>query len=191
MRAAFVALGLTLAVAVSSADAGQPGRNGVIAYMSVRGPTEYSLWTIRSDGSSSRRLTGPPALRADDVTFSRDGRLMAFSFVGDLWLASADGARPRLLVRGRPEVALLSPAFSPDGTTIAYTSGDIHLIGTDGKNRTRLVALPGFQTDPTWSPDGRRIAFTDRVSIRVFDRVTRSTRRIAAGSTPPGRPAAA
>lgn len=67
----------------------------------------------------------------------------------------------------------LSPAWSPDGRRIAFTSrrdnnkGDIYVMDADGSNVVRLTDTAGAHT-PCWSPDGRRIAFNSR-DIFVID----------------------
>ena len=59
-----------------------------------------------------------------------------------------------------------TPAWSPDGTLIAFTSDrdetfnfDIYLMDADGGNVTRLTNHDAEDWDPAWSPDGTRIAF--------------------------------
>jgi TolB protein len=59
----------------------------------------------------------------------------------------------------------LWPSWSPDGSQIAFSSNrdgnyEIYVIGSDGKNLTRLTNDPGVDRYPTWSPDGHTIAFT-------------------------------
>ena len=57
------------------------------------------------------------------------------------------------------------PAWSPDGSKIAFTSerdnGDreIYVMNADGSGQFRLTASPGFDENPSWSPNGKRIAF--------------------------------
>lgn len=64
-----------------------------------------------------------------------------------------------------------APAFSPDGSRMAYDSGSFAPTGTrlvvanvDGTGRTTLPLLTESDTDPAWSPDGSRLVFTGRTS---------------------------
>ena len=58
------------------------------------------------------------------------------------------------------------PAWSPDGTQIAFTSNrpaanlDIYVMNADGTGQTRLTNNAARRPDPAWSPDGTKIAFT-------------------------------
>ena len=57
-----------------------------------------------------------------------------------------------------------APAWSPDGTEIAFASGgaryeQIWIVGVDGTNLRRLTGPNVIDADPQWSPDGRRIVF--------------------------------
>jgi dipeptidyl aminopeptidase/acylaminoacyl peptidase len=77
-------------------------------------------------------------------------------------LSPVDGSKaadPMFYVRGASE----SPAWSPDGQTLAFVSnrGDHRFIGLYTPNKPIRFIAPSTSRDssPTWSPDGRRIAF--------------------------------
>ena len=76
---------------------------------------------------------------------------------------AADGSRQRKLSHN--PTSDYSPAWSPDGTTIAFASdrdgdpNEIYLIDADGSNQVRVTDNPGIDEYPTWSPDGAQIAF--------------------------------
>lgn len=57
-----------------------------------------------------------------------------------------------------------SPAWSPDGTRIAFTSRrdnnwDLYLLDVASGQESRLTDHPHYDGEPAWSPDGQFIAF--------------------------------
>jgi Tol biopolymer transport system component len=71
----------------------------------------------------------------------------------------------------------MNPAWSPDGTRIAfagnvgYTSLQIYIMNADGTAQTRVTTSGLADDQPTWSPDGTKIAFernTGGGGLRVF-----------------------
>jgi TolB protein len=65
------------------------------------------------------------------------------------------------------------PAWSPDGTTIAFASKrsgslDLYAMSADGSGTRRLTSTKEDEGQPTWSPDGDRIAFARGASSRIF-----------------------
>jgi len=70
------------------------------------------------------------------------------------------------------------PAWSPDGSRIAFSSGrdgnrEIYLMNADGSNSVRLTNSPGADSRPAWSPNGNQIAFvSDRDGNAEIYRMT-------------------
>ena len=60
----------------------------------------------------------------------------------------------------RPVRGIMAPVISPDGTQVAFAAlGDLWLMPIGGTAR-RLTNDRFVEMDPTWSPDGRSIAFS-------------------------------
>jgi hypothetical protein len=56
------------------------------------------------------------------------------------------------------------PAWSPDGTKIAFVSerdgnDEIYVMNADGTGQVNVTNDPAFEVEPAWSPDGTEIAF--------------------------------
>lgn len=75
------------------------------------------------------------------------------------------------------------PQWSPDGTKIAFVSDrtgkeyedshnrDVWVIPADGGELTKISDHPYDDTQPRWSPDGKRIAFTGQTERRQFPQI--------------------
>jgi TolB protein len=80
-----------------------------------------------------------------------------------LWVADADGESAQSALAS-PE-PIISPAWSPDGTQLAYVSFEsrkpvvyVHNVST---GKRRLIAnFKGSNSAPAWSPDGKTLALT-------------------------------
>jgi uncharacterized repeat protein (TIGR01451 family) len=79
-------------------------------------------------------------------------RLAADFSTTAVYVMNADGTGQTMLTSGS------DPAWSPDGTRIAYASSGILLMNADGSGHKSLT-ISG--STPAWSPDGSKIAFTD------------------------------
>ncbi|MBI2764094.1 MAG: PD40 domain-containing protein [Chloroflexi bacterium] len=150
-------------------------------------------------GLAPQQLTGCPAASPDCFSdypvWSPDGTKIAFThgdgFDADdnpvneqVWVMNADGSNAHALTSGAfPKDQV--PDWSPDGSRIAYASGQfgsegIWTMNADGSNQQQLTGCSA--TDPTpcsagddwgtaWSPDGSKIAFLrDLTSLGIPDR---------------------
>lgn len=91
-------------------------------------------------------------------------------FQSDIWVMDPDGSNQTNLTNN-PSYDY-DPAWSPDGTKIAFTSHrnkdnpDIYVMNADGSNPIRLTNSGGRDRHAAWSPDGTKIAFdSDRAEL--------------------------
>ena len=93
------------------------------------------------------------------------GPVLAFTRAGDVHTIRADGTGARLLLR-----RAYSPAWSPDGSKLAFVSGrsgdeEIYVANADGGGVRRLTRSAGPDLTPAWSSDGRQLAWSRRGEI--------------------------
>jgi tricorn protease len=114
-------------------------------------------------------LCGPAFAAAQEpIRFARtpdispDGKLVAFSYFGDIWLVEAIGgvARPVTM----HEAHDVNPCFSPDGKWIAFSSNrnggyDVFVIGVHGGKVRRLTYDSSAETVVGWTPDSKGVIF--------------------------------
>ncbi|RYB90431.1 serine hydrolase [Nocardioides oleivorans] len=117
---------------------------------------------LRIDDLLDLAVPSQPALSPDGgqvvyVLRTLDGG--ADRAVDELWLADTSGeVPPHRLTRGPADT---SPAWSPDGTTVAFLrEGQVAVLATRGGEVEVLTDLPAGAGAPHWSPDGERLAFT-------------------------------
>ncbi len=77
----------------------------------------------------------------------------------DIWVMNADGTNPRNLTN-TSDIDEFTPAWSPDGTRIAFISDaftqTLTIMAADGSNPTPVATGATF---PTWNPAGTEIAY--------------------------------
>ncbi|MFI5285147.1 MAG: hypothetical protein ACHQ4F_02390 [Candidatus Dormibacteria bacterium] len=183
------------------------------------------LHLINVDGSHLRQLTHfPAAQNATQPTWSPDGTRIAFTFFAvakdlnqmtvfptvNIDVIRPDGTGFAVLVEAAPAELgqdggpYLDPAWSPDGSRIAYLldpwprgSGvdfQLWLMHPDGSHRTDIFQYPNCCVNawggPEWSPDGTRIAVVTAHSLWVMnaDGSARTSPGVMSGDRPAWQP---
>jgi Tol biopolymer transport system component len=107
-----------------------------------------------------------------DVQFLRwhsrspDGRHATFEAAGKLWIVDLPNGAPRRLTPSTFAPVELSPAWSPDGQWIAFTSFDNEKLGhlwkirATGGPMVQLTKVAGEYLQPAWAPDGTELIVT-------------------------------
>ncbi len=152
---------------------------GAIVYEQFGSLHLYDLATGKEHAVPVRVAADLPATRArfDKITskqilasgLSPSGARAVFEARGEVFTVPAEKGDIRNLTR-TPGVAERSPAWSPDGKSIAYFSDEsgeyaLHIRDQGGLGAVRKIDLgspPSFFYDLTWSPDGKKIAYSDK-----------------------------
>jgi TolB protein len=147
-----------------------------IAFSISDGSTDGLLVTTPSypSGDSAELRYNGVGVFASDLSFSADGQKAAFTrsgadagvYVGTLGYTGGNWTFTGVTkVFGAAGVTYRRPVLSPDGRKIVFgiedddPAGEIYVMNADGTGLKRLTSSSGVDTDPSWSPDGRRIAF--------------------------------
>jgi dipeptidyl aminopeptidase/acylaminoacyl peptidase len=117
--------------------------------------------------SGVAHTVGPTLVSADGrhgefvyptAAWSPDSARLAIQLSDGVHIVRSDGSGSAALIKGA-----YGPSWSPDGSELALIRGDDIVVATArGSSERVLVASAMEETTPTWSPDGRWIAYTNR-----------------------------
>jgi Tol biopolymer transport system component len=181
----------------------------------VRGSITYVCRVEYLDGSFPELCSisgyppGPDVMTFDkgpkrDPAWSLDGNRLAFVrgvlgngqiYTLNFWGTRCPEEEDRCYTLGKTRrvVAGEEPAWSPNGTKIAFVSrrsgnADIYVVGDRGGTERRLTATPEDDSSPSWSPNGATVAFTRGSTIRLVDVGGSHDRLFGAGGNPAWSP---
>ena len=155
-----------------------------LAYISGDGESGYNLFVVAADGGGTTEIAESDS-SIGGISWSPDGTRLAY-ISGDgesgynLFVVAADGGGATEIVHAG-EAALIGSAvwgtyslgflrravWSPDGTRLAYISGDgesgynLYVAVVDGGGATKIAESDSgeYIGDISWSPDGARLSF--------------------------------
>jgi Tol biopolymer transport system component len=142
--------------------------------------SSFELYTSDADGGQVTRITND-SWAEESPTWTPDGKHVVFSSNRndsnpdcllppcrlDLYVTRADGSHLRQLT-DLPGGAVFFPSVSPDGQTVLFTfvsdAGDtaLYTVGIDGTEPRQLSSFAQEYWHGHWSPDGKRIGFSDQ-----------------------------
>lgn len=144
--------------------------NGVqISFAAASGGRRSVIFTLDTQSGAVRDFPQAKEVSASNAVWAPDGQRMAFvESAGragvNVYIADADGMNRQAVTKS----ILLSgsPAWSPDGRYLAYTSvthngerGDIFVYELASRVSRNLSNHPHEDTRPAWGPDSQQIYF--------------------------------
>jgi TolB protein len=146
---------------------------------------DHALCVVNVDGSGLQQISssfvalGEPAWSPDasKIAFVRGYDTTAGGFANitgcgsEIYVIDLASGLETNLTQGAGGV---DPAWSPDGTHIAFSSFrddnyEIYTMASDGSDVRRLTYTGWAEAEPAWSPDGSRIAYTAHLAQSMLD----------------------
>ncbi len=129
-------------------------------------PFEARVERTISEQARNRHPIGSDSFAVRNIRWpatSPDGRTLVFEAVGRLWRKDLPNGAPSPLTATGDTLTELTPAWSPDGRWIAFTTwhdelgGHLYRVGAAGGAAEQLSRSASRYLYPEWSPDAQSI----------------------------------
>ncbi|TAF29714.1 MAG: peptidase S41 [Runella slithyformis] len=169
------------------------GFDGEIYTQKANGQPQKVNIIISTDARANNERVVPVSGGVRDMAVSPNGKEVAYIFRGEVFVSSVEGGLTKRITN-TPEQER-SVGFSPDGKALIYSSerGNSWKIYETRINRqeepyfyastvlkeTALIANQKENYQPSYSPDGKEVAFLeDRATLKILNLATKQTRTI-------------
>ncbi len=138
----------------------------------------------RNESALRPRIVNAAGL-VQSYSLNRDGKQAAVAARGDVFLVDTVSGRAANLTKSSG-VAEREPCFSPDARRIAYFSDEsgeyalaVRPVESAAESVISIESKPSYYDELTWSPDGKRLAFSDkRLAVWMADLSAGAVKRI-------------
>lgn len=180
---------------LSCADTGMLcfGFDGEIYTMTAGGQPQKVTISIMNDGRLTSAKIVPITNGASEMALSPNGKEIAFIARGEVFVTSVEGGITKRITN-TPEQER-SVSFSPDGRSLVYAAErrnnwdvyktnivrqeEPYFYASTVLKEEPVVATDAEEFQPTFSPDGKEIAYLEkRVVLKVINLATKVTRTI-------------
>ena len=140
----------------------------------VRNRDVQDIYIVDYDGANTRKVTNmgtlniTPAWSPDNqviaYTSYRPSSAGSFGVYTDVMLSFIQLGTRTSPANGSPDRQNYLPAWSPDGSKLAFTSNrdgnpEIYVMNKEGGGIRRMTNNPAIDVSPTWSPTGTQLAW--------------------------------